>query len=305
MFFNSLVANVPACGELDRAALCVHSTMLEHGFVCVAAGEPPAGAKPAMVTNADGSISLQVVPPGWNTSAGNYAFGYIHPLRGADETFTLKALSMGDSLVVHAASSTPGELLTVTLAVDKAAAADEAKLKSWQEKVADNIALRLLGRSNSTARLGKALEGASEPAAAERTGGGTKRPAPEDERPQALNPDDDPSYQPGGLPMPGMPRRDPFSPGFLDPDRRPPLFWTPDGGLLGPRHPAWGHFVPVPGRNGGGMMPRFDPFGPGTGEPDPDHLQVPGMHPSNFPAFQGGATGRGGRRLDPDGMFII
>uniref|UniRef100_A0A7R9ZZS8 PI31 proteasome regulator N-terminal domain-containing protein n=1 Tax=Pyrodinium bahamense TaxID=73915 RepID=A0A7R9ZZS8_9DINO len=309
MFLNALVAAVPVRSELDRAALSVHSTMLEHGFVCVAAGEPPAGAAPAVATGTDGSTSLQILPPGWNAAADSYAFGYVHPLRGATETFTVKALSMGESLVVHAASSAPGaELLTVTLSVNRSATADEAQLKTWQEKTAASIAVRLLGLHNSTVRLGKALEGGAP--AAERAAAGTKRPAPEEERGSRLpprgdpEPEKDPRYQPGGLPVPGGPRRDPFSPGFLDPERRPPLFWTPDGGLLGPRHPAWGHFVP--GR-GGGMMPRFDPIGPGAGEPDPDHLRVPGLLPGGgeFPGFHGGAAGRGRGRLDPDGMFIL
>mmetsp|Transcript_70537 Transcript_70537/g.218104 ORF Transcript_70537/g.218104 Transcript_70537/m.218104 type:complete len:304 (-) Transcript_70537:20-931(-) len=303
MFLNALLAAAPVRGELDRAALCVHSTLLEHGFVCVAAGEPPAGAEPAVSASADGSVALRILPVGWNATADSYAFGYVHPLRGAAETFTVKALAMGESLVVHAASSLSGaELLTVTLAVNKATTADEALLKTWQEKVAASIALRLLNRDSSTARLGCALDGgtaASAPAASAR-GGGTKRPAPEDERPRPPNPDDDPSYEP----TTGVPRRDPFSPGFFPPEHRPPLFWTPDGGLLGPRHPAWGHFVP--GRGGGGLLPRFDPIGPGLGEPDPDHLRVPGLEPGHMPFFQGGATGRGrGGRLDPDGMFIL
>eukprot|EP00913_Durusdinium_trenchii_P010684 g10024.t1 len=62
---------------------------------------------------------------------------------------------------------------------------------------------------------------------------------------------------------------DPFRPDFFPDDRR--MWWLPDGGLLGPRHPAWGQVMP--GRSGG-MMPRFDPIGPG--EPDPDHLPLPG-----------------------------
>jgi len=296
MLLKALLGAAPVRGECDRAALCVHGTMLEHGFVC---------GSPAVTASADGAATLQILPSGWNAAPDSYAFSYVHPLRGASETFTVKALSMGESgsFVVHAASSVPGaELLTVTLSLPQGAA-DEAQLMSWQEKIATTIALRLLARHNSTARFGKVLE-AAEPAAAEKAGG-TKRPAPEEERPRPPQfPEDDPRYLPGGAPVPGF--RDPFSPGFLDPERRPPLLWTPDGGLLGPRHPAWGQVVPVGGRGGGGgMLPRFDPIGPGTGEPDFDHLRMPGFEPGHFPGFQGGATGRGRGRLDPDGMFII
>lgn len=65
--------------ELDRAALAVHSTMLEwgrpvaskmslrHGFVC--------GAAPVLTGGADGAVSMQVVPPGWNASNDSYARG--------------------------------------------------------------------------------------------------------------------------------------------------------------------------------------------------------------------------------------
>ncbi|CAE7648682.1 unnamed protein product, partial [Symbiodinium necroappetens] len=66
-----------------------------------------------------------------------------------------------------------------------------------------------------------------------------------------------------GIPQPPL-LQDPFRPGFLG-DR--PIWWMPEGGLLGPRHPAWGQVAP--GRSGG-MMPRFDVIGPG--EPDPDHF---------------------------------
>lgn len=306
MFFQALLGAVPVRHEQDRAALAVHCTMLEHGFVTTGAQESAAGA-PVVAAGPDGSATLQVVPPGWNALPDTYTFGYMHPLRGADQMFTVKALTMSGNLMVHAASSVQGgELLTVTLAVDAPAAETDpaavaARAKVWQEKMASGICARLLGLHNSTSRLGKVLDPASaEQAGAERAGSGTKRPAPEAERsrPFGFGHDDEEPRRPC-IP------RDPFSPGFLGGPVLP-FGFRPDGGLLGPRHPAWGQVIP--GRTDGGMpgmLPRFDPIGPGLGEPDPDHLRVPGMTPGGFPAFQGGASSGGRGRLDPDGMFIM
>jgi len=175
--------------------------------------------------------------------------------------------------------------------------------------------VRLLATHNSTARLGKALDAdAAVGDASDRSApaGGTKRPVP----PGGVGGDGPaigrPTPQRGGdmgRTPPGNPDLLPGGgfPGLFQDDRDRPLLWTPDGGLLGPRHPAWGQGIPGGPRFGGGgagFLPRFDPIGPGSGEPEPDHLRVPGIHP-DFPgfAFQGGATG--GRNMDPDGMFIM
>lgn len=282
----ALLANVPVRNELDRAALAVHSTMLEHGFVSVGASTAP-----VLSSASDGAISMQVVPPGWNSSSDSYSFGYVHPLRGSEETFTVKALSIGSNLAVHAESSTPeGDLLSVTLTVedngDSDSTAAAARAKDWQEKIAMGVSQRLLSRHNSTARLGSALEAAP----AQANSSGTKRRVVED---QSAQPPDRPERpdRPGFVP----PFSDPFRPDFGD--HRP--FW-PDGGLLGPRHPAWGQVMP--GR-GGGMMPRFDPIGPG--EPDPDHMRLPGRGGfGGLPTFHDLPPGRGGLGgIGPDSMF--
>jgi len=249
-------------------------------------------------------VSLRLLPEGWDAATDSYSFGYVHPLRGAVETFTVKVLAIGSgNLVVHAASSVPDKgLLTVNLAVDKTCTDSDiksvmARAKDWKEKIATHIAVKLLALHDSTSRLGKMLD-TTESNGAEKTGG-TKRPAP----PDRAIPDDD--RLDGRLPRGDPPH------GFFPftPQRGPPLFWHPDGGgLLGPRHPAWNQVIPGHrggAGNSGGMMPRFDPIVPGfgVGEPDPDHLRIPGLTPDHFPAFQGGATGR--PRMDPDGMFIL
>eukprot|EP00933_Yihiella_yeosuensis_P029821 TRINITY_DN23471_c1_g1_i2.p1 TRINITY_DN23471_c1_g1~~TRINITY_DN23471_c1_g1_i2.p1 ORF type:complete len:311 (-),score=56.97 TRINITY_DN23471_c1_g1_i2:149-1081(-) len=310
MLLQALLSTVPVRGELDRVALAVHSTMLEHGFICVGSAGPTGAVLPVLTTAADGSVSMQVVPAGWNAVPDSYTFGYVHPLRGsqigAGDTFTVKALAIGGNLAVHAASSVPGaDLLTLSLNVNQGATDNDpvsvvARAKDWQEKVSAGIAMRLLGRQNSTARLGKALEAQPESSQAGSSGSGTKRPAPEEPRNDPRPGIDDEMFRPdfpfrpfpGGPGNPNIirdPFRDPFTPGFFR-DENP---FNPRGGgnLLGPRHPAWGQVVP--GRfTGGGMMPRFDPIMPGMGEPDPDHLPVPGLPPQ-------------GRRMDPDGMFMM
>lgn len=302
MFLQAILSVVPVRGEFDRAALAVHGTMLEHGFASVSDLE---SGGPTMSGGDGGAVTLQVVPSGWNATPDCYTFHYVHPLRESAESFTLKALSIGGSLVVHAASSVPGaELLTVSLAVDEAAGDAEmaTRIKDWQEKTAASVALKLLARQNSTACFAKGLGQVEQ---------GTKRPAPspEDMRVADRRQDEERRRMPDVDPRPGI--IDPFSPSLpwhgdgVGPTNPFP-HWTPVGGLMGPRHPAWGQFIP--GRIGGGgsgsIMPRFDPIGPGGGDPNPDHLHVPGMTPGNFPAFQGGASGRGGR-MDPDGMFIL
>lgn len=318
---QSLLEVVPVKGELDRLALAAHATMLEHGFVCAGAADAD-GAAAARQCD-DGSVTLQVLPPGWNGSGSgvpdSYAFRYMHPLRGAAEAFTLKAVAMGDTLAVHAASSVPGgDLLSLNLKADSSAPAGEAsvaaaaRLRPAQDKMAETLAIRLLGRHNSTSRLGKALD-PSALAAAETAG--QKRPAPEGDR----------GRQPVPTPAPMPPERpglDPFFfpvPGRGTQPHLPP--WTPDGGLIGPRHPAWGQPVPVgphgggfPGSGTGGFLPRFDPIGPGMGELDPDHLRTggTGLHPDidplrvggrgfhpDFPADVQGGRGGGRRGFDP------
>jgi len=291
MMLQALLRVAPTANDMDRAALATHATMLEHGFICVGTTEPASseGAVPVVSTDASGGVTLQLLPAGWNATPESYGFCYAHPLRGASETFSVKALAISGSLAVHAASSSQGgDLLTVTLKVG------EADL-DLQEKVAAGIAIRLLGRHNSTARFGKAVDPAEPPAPqSDRTAPGQKRPAPE-------GPDRQPVPTP--TPAPERPGLDPF----FFPERGPaPPLWIPDGGLLGPRHPAWGQPIPVGGRRpGGGFLPRFDPIGPGVGpgigEPDPDHLRVP-FHP-DFPGIPG--PGQPRRGLDPfNGPFM-
>lgn len=281
--------------------------MLEHGFVCTGIAEPGPAAGPALGPCTGGSVTLQLLPAGWNANADTFTFGYVHPLRLESERFTLKVLALGGALVVHAAScNASGELLTTNLTVDATVedsdpASVSKRAKDWQEKTAQQIAQKLLSRENSTARLGKALEAQEAPEKVS----GTKRPAPEDERGGERRRDE--REDPRRRPDYETERDRPFFPMRPYGDDRP-VIWTPHGGLLGPRHPAWGQVVP-PGRGGrlggdGGMLPRFDPIGPHGGEPDPDHLRVPGFPDGiDFPAFQGGASGRG--RLDPDGRFIM
>lgn len=286
MMLQALLAAVPGSTECDRAALAVHCTMLEHGFCCL----EPGSTAPKIVASEGGGAMLQVIPSGWK-GVDVYSFSYKHPLREADETFTVSALPLGDCLATHAASSLQASaLLTVTLDVPHTP--DEQNRiridREWQEKAASGIALKLLDRHHSTARTSKVLtqvESAGERAAST----GTKRPAPEGEEENG-----DRRTTPVAVPSRGFwPDR-----GGEDPFRDRPLF-IPDGELIGPRHPAWRQFIPGRGTGGGGMLPRFDPIGPNLGgrygEPDPDHWQPPGF----------GVDGFVGGRRGPDSNFII
>ncbi|CAE7034382.1 unnamed protein product [Symbiodinium sp. CCMP2456] len=90
----------------------------------------------------------------------------MHPFRQNEDSFTVKAVGIGSSLAVHAASSAPNaDLLETKLSVSQDAVDNDpvsvaARAKAWQEKVAVGVAQRLLSRHNSTARLGTALEAA-------------------------------------------------------------------------------------------------------------------------------------------------
>lgn len=287
MLSQALLQAVPARHRFDRLMLAVHGTMLEHGFVCTGTSEPaPSQQGLTVASSPDGGCALQVLPAGWNSVADHYTFGYMHPARGASEAYTLKALVIGENLMVHAASSLPGaELLTASFTAPRAEGEEgstglaESTRKEVHEKMASGIVLRLLARQPATSALGQALDTKPQAEAAH----GTKRPAPRSEDEQ-----DRRDMAPTGgrvppAPFPDVPPVFPGAPHF-DPDLGPVL-WTPHGGLLGPRHPAWGQGVPVGGPRGGGrfgpsgpgsLMPRFSPIGPGGGEPDPDHLRVPG-----------------------------
>ncbi|CAJ1348645.1 unnamed protein product, partial [Effrenium voratum] len=64
----ALLGAVPVRGELDRAALAVHSTMLAHGFVC-----STSSSAPVLAAAPDGAVSMQVLPAGWNSSSESYS----------------------------------------------------------------------------------------------------------------------------------------------------------------------------------------------------------------------------------------
>lgn len=262
---RALLAAAPPASELERAALAVHSTMLEHGFVCVGVAEPVAPA-PVVEASSDGAASLQILPAGWKAAPDVYCFAYVHPLRGSEESFTLKALAVGPNLEVVAASSSAGaQLERVAIPVPREAPADQegamARAKDWQEKVAESVALKLLNRHNSTKRLGQAA--VQEPGPVARPEAGGERPS----APQA------PGAPPVPLSGPPPPRR----PDPVDPFAGPPI-WTPDyGGLIGPRHPAWRQFVPGRGPGGGmGIFPSMGPDDLGGGDMLPGGLGRPG-----------------------------
>mmetsp|Transcript_6176 Transcript_6176/g.10765 ORF Transcript_6176/g.10765 Transcript_6176/m.10765 type:complete len:307 (-) Transcript_6176:86-1006(-) len=304
---EQLLEAAPTRGEVDRAVLVTHGTLLAHGFICTGCKtEPVAGSLPSLLSADGGKVSMSILPPEWNERPDFFSFWYYHPLHGDSETFNLKAHTIGGNsqLTVHAASNIAGaDLLSTELKLDPPAPstpeAAAARIKEWQEKVSASIAIRLLldRKAKSMERLGSALEeksgDATEQAASSAANGGTKRPAPGAEAARPVDPAREDRREP----------RIPF--GWGDDS---PIFWTPDGGLIGPRHPIWGNvggrYRPF-GGGGAGIMPRFDPIGPGMGEPNPDHLPVPGIRPGDFPAFQGGATGGQGGSHDPSGMFIL
>lgn len=295
MLYEALSKAVQSRGPLDYAALAMHCSMLEYGFVCIGLTESTPGAcSPTLIGDADNGFSLQILPPGWNALPDTFSFGYAHPLRPG-ETFTIKAVTLAGTFTVHAASSVDGASLhSATLNVDKGAEVSAEMVREWQDKIKLNVANKLLRDGGEAAKAFSRIlakeEDAKEPKSGQTS---VKRPAPEDEEERRRR--DVPGIDvprplwddrfPGGF--------DPFTPQW--PGQTP---FRPDGGLLGPRHPAFQGIGPQLIRPGQGMHPRFDPVGPAGMEPDNDHFHPPGM--PGMPGRRGGPGGPPGFGGPPD-----
>lgn len=296
MLYEALKSIVQVRGPLDHAALAMHCSMLEHGFVCIGLTESAPGAcSPTLTADPDNGFSLQIIPPGWNASSDTFSFGYSHPMRSG-ETFTIKAVALGSNLTVHAASSVDGASLhNATLTFDKNTEVSEEMVREWQNKISVNVAKKLLLDGGEAAKaFARVLANEGEVQESKSGQTATKRPAPERDEEERRRRD----AQGIDIPRPMWDDRlpggfDPFTPHW--PGQTP---FRPDGGLLGPRHPAFQGIGPQLIRPGQGMHPRIDPIGPGGMDPNPDHFQprgVPGM-----PGRRGGPGGPPGFGGPPD-----
>ena len=151
--------------EWDRAALAVHGTFLEHGFVSVELRgtwplEPGTKAyePPVVSASADGSVSLQVLPAGWNDKLDSYTFGYTHPLFDTDVGFVVYALPVCGALNIRATSSMPkAEAFSAKLHVDPSIEAVDLdsvlkRGRDWSDKVADEICNAMLDQIHRSPR---------------------------------------------------------------------------------------------------------------------------------------------------------
>lgn len=294
MLYDALSKVVQLRNSLDHAALAMHCCMLEHGFICTGLTETEPGASsPTISTDPSIGFSLQILPPSWNASPDTFSFGYAHPLRPG-ETFTVKAVTLAGMFTVHAASSVDGASLhSATLTVDKNAETSAEMVEEWHGKIKLNVASKLLLDGGEAAKaFARVLSQEEEAKEAKPGQTATKRPAPEDDEEERRRRDVHGIHVPRPLWDDRFPGGfDPFSPPMPDhPDHRTPF--RPDGGLLGPRHPAFQGIGPQLIRPGQGMHPRVDPVGPGGMEPDNDIFQPPG--PAGLPGMPGRRGGPGG-----------
>ena len=294
----------------DRLAFLVHAVVLAAGHRLVATG-PGSSAERTASMDFAGDISHD----GWNAVPGEYEFWYLPeggggggvpasagaaPAEGAVPAYSLalKLLAMGDNLVAYAfttalAKESAGGRggiaetclrtaeLNVGQHVDASAVAGGDLARSFKNVSATlaDVERFLWGARPAASASAAGITAGAGPSRAPASGGiaGSERGGPALPRVPVYIPPPLPGIG-GWAPPPGGPygigAEDLAPPGLF-----PPPFWggAGGGGVVGPRHPAWGLIdparPPVPGLPEGA---RFDPYGP------------PG-----FPGFEPGRFGDG------------
>jgi len=231
-----------------------------------------------------------VVPQGWNSQRDAYSFRYKHHQSAL--TFMLKALTLGDKLLVHGVALEDKKVQSYEIDLDEfvSRTADLSNLSALFKNVETlftNFRLKIInpllpGVGKEGYEAGSATVDRQRPTT-------TTTPPQPGPSPSGIPPrpffggEPGPTFHPypGGVPMPGAPSGigpfgplHPGGPGYPDPDGF--------GNLVGPRHPGFGpQAFPQPGRfpddpdsfglpqplPPGAVPPgaRFDPFGPPRG----------------------------------------
>jgi len=286
----------------DALVLLVHAVLARAGFKLVALGETGA------------LVEEKQIPAEWNASKEAWALRYRHSRSSL--TFVVKALSLGDQLLVHAAaleltSTQPPCSLQLRVADFMSPNAVFSTVPEWTRIINRDSLPRLVSeierqlvrslvpevgdlskQSDTTAqRVDQRSEQGNDPLRIPpRQPLSPPRPDPLRDGPGGFgNP-----YGPGGF---GVGRGDMPGPGH-------PLFppgrggWDEGGGnLVGPNHPGFGPLVRDPfarpqggrGDGFGGHPPgaRFDPFGPpGVNRPWPDNDELPPPGPPSSGAWE-------------------
>lgn len=232
-----------------------------------------------------------LVPQGWNSQRDAYSFRYKHHQSAL--TFMLKALTLGDKLLVHGVALEDKKVQSYEIDLDEfvSGIADLSNLGALFKNVETlftNFRLKII--NPLLPGVGKEGYEAGPATTVDRQRPSTTtqpRPGPSPSGVPPRSPffggEPGPTFHPspgvpGGVPMPGAPSGigpfgplHPGGPGYPDPDGF--------GNLVGPRHPGFGpQAFPQPGRfpddpdsfglpqrlPRGAVPPgaRFDPFGP-------------------------------------------
>lgn len=214
----------------DAIAYAVHATFVTNGFRLVGLDDDLSAP----------DRDFEGLPGQWNASHDAYTFRY----RSGSSLVVVKAVVMGDVVLVHASRQGSTDVHTVELHIDDYVAPDTDLSSS---PYVDLNALTDIVHERIVANV------APTPAAA--------APAVPIRPPmfEDFGPDYPAPYGPMGGPVGGD-----FDDDMMGGPRFPPMRPAGGGGsLMGPDHPMFGR---VPGRPGRGRLgPRFDPFGPDRG----------------------------------------
>eukprot|EP01027_Heterolobosea_sp_BB2_P027142 GEZU01042378.1.p1 GENE.GEZU01042378.1~~GEZU01042378.1.p1 ORF type:complete len:372 (-),score=29.17 GEZU01042378.1:212-1246(-) len=290
----------------DAVVIALHCIMLQDGFRCVGVGEqgPPI------------ELERTRMAPGWNASTEAYSFRYKH--HQSSMMFLVKALTLGDTLLVHAMPIETKKTFSIEFDISKYV--NPGRFANLDEFFKDLNGLYTLFLQGICRKL-VPKEGYEVPQQQQQTSAQQNRPPQEQPRTQPQRPyippqrpyHDDPLrigpvYGGGGFGGFGIGDQDLYPAGIPGLGPRAPGLPGAGGGMyVGPRHPGFGPGVndPFYGGNTGGTMPgmpprfggptlppgavppgaRFDPFGPPGVGPTP----TPGPLPQRPQGPPGGA----------------
>jgi len=285
----------------DAVVLALHANMLELGFRLTHVHEQPFNAAPLPTHSHSPAAPTPSIPPssvfpgGWDVDPSAYSFKYTHPQ--SSMTFLIKAIPMGDLLLVHGRALEDKKVFSVEVTPSEFVGPESLRNFSSFDGLFQNLdTLLSLFRIDITSKL---LPMINKPGYEDGQESTTTSTATSRQPPSSAPPRDDPLRIP-----PRQPYRDPFAQpplmvggpygggpagyfGVGEADRFPALggpFGGDGGNLIGPNHPGFGPARPFGSRPPGfgydpdrsfglppserlppGAVPpgaRFDPFGP-------------------------------------------
>lgn len=99
--------------QSDTLYATLHAILTNLGFRLIGLGESNPLPKQSSTTSTTTNTTPNALPEGWNATGESYSLRYRH--EQSSLTFLLKALKMGDSVLVHGMAVEDGKLLTLPL----------------------------------------------------------------------------------------------------------------------------------------------------------------------------------------------